>query len=124
MAATAASAASAASAAADADASLQLQSALAELSTLLLAGAPTVLTAFDAAAQEHLARNDELLAQVDSARLVIQHTTDVAFANLQAQTQVQVHVQAQVQLLPASSEAVLQQAGAAQQARVRARQHQ
>ena len=88
MAATAASAASAASAAADADASLQLQSALAELSTLLLAGAPTVLTAFDAAAQEHLARNDELLAQVDSARLEIQHTTDVAFANLQVQTQV------------------------------------
>ena len=81
-------AASAASAAADADASLQLQGALAELSTLLLAGAPTVLTAFDAAAQEHLARNDELLAQVDSARLEIQHTTDVAFANLQAQTQV------------------------------------
>ena len=66
----------------------QLQAAISELSTLLLSSAPTVLTAFDAAAQEHLARNDELMALVDSARLEIQHTTDVAFANLLTQTQV------------------------------------
>ena len=81
-------AAAAAPASAEGATSQQLHSAIAELSALLLSGAPTVLTAFDAAAQEHLARNDELLAQVDSARLEIQHTTDVAFANLQAQTQV------------------------------------
>ncbi len=81
-------AAAAAPASAEGATSQQLHSAIAELSALLLSGAPTVLTAFDAAAQEHLARNDELLAQVDSARLEIQHTTDVAFANLLTQTQV------------------------------------
>ena len=65
----------------------QLHAAVSELSTALLSG-PSILTAFDAAAQQHLALNDELMALVDSARLEIQHTTDVAFANLLSQTQV------------------------------------
>jgi len=43
---------------------------------------------FELETQEHLTRNDEIMALVDSARLEIQHTTDVAFVNLVTQTKV------------------------------------
>jgi len=46
------------------------------------------ISKFDDETQEHLSRNDEIMALVDSARLEIQHTTDVAFANLLSQTKV------------------------------------
>jgi hypothetical protein len=58
-----------------------------DLSSLLV-NSPSTLVNFDVAVQDHLTRNDEIMALVDSARLEIQHTTDVAFANLLVQTKV------------------------------------
>jgi hypothetical protein len=66
---------------------VDLQTVISELSAPLFSASPS-LAAFEERSQEHLSKNDELLALVDSARLEIQHTTDVAFANLLSQTQV------------------------------------
>lgn len=56
--------------------------------TSLFISSPSTFSTFDSAVQDHLTRNDEIMALVDSARLEIQHTTDVAFAALFVQTKV------------------------------------
>jgi hypothetical protein len=65
-----------------------LESALRDLAARCLGGANASLTAFNALTETHLAALDQATALVDSAREDMQHTTDVAFAGLLAQTRV------------------------------------
>ena len=65
-----------------------LAAAIGSLSALLVAPPTAALSAFDGVVQEHLCKNDDVIALVDSVRIEIQHTTDVAFGSLLTQTQV------------------------------------
>ena len=65
-----------------------LGAALRDLSTRCLGGANASLTAFNALTESHLASLDQTTLLVDAARQDTQHATDVAFAELMAQTRV------------------------------------
>ena len=69
-----------------------LEAALHDLTLRCVGGTNASLQAFNALTEGHLAKQDETSVLVDSARLEIQHTTDVAFAALLAQTRVRAAV--------------------------------
>lgn len=64
-----------------------LRDAVADLTSLLFS-LPSALSSLDGVVQEHLGRNDEILALVDSARAEVQQVTDVSLTSLLAQTRV------------------------------------
>ena len=65
-----------------------LELALRDLTARCLGGANASLSAFNALTEAHLAALDQATVLVDAAREDMQHTTDVAFAGLLAQTRV------------------------------------